>query len=95
MGTENTRKEIIELNGLTILIGMAIIANLFVVGIAYRWHGYQLFVIEKRHNIEYKKLLNAERSVKDEVVRLEGVKTWNDTAYVRALGKNVTSARPI
>ena len=86
--TSNGRKEIFRLNGLTILVGMAVIANLLVVGIAYRWHNYQFFVSEKEHNVEYRNLYRMERAVKDEVVRLEGVASWNETAYVRALGKN-------
>lgn len=85
-----SRKEIVQLNGLTILVGMAIVANLLVVGFMYRWHSHQLFKQNKIHNFAYTALVKIEHDLKNEVVDLEGVSTWNDTAYVRALGKSIT-----
>lgn len=80
------RKEIIQVNGLTILTVMALIANFLIVGFMYRWHSYELFKQEKIHNVEYTRLLGAEHDVKNEVVALEGASSWNETAYVRAQG---------
>ena len=85
------RKEIIQFNGLTILVGMVFVANFLVVGLVYRWHNYKLFMLEKKQNIEYTKLLGAEHRIKNEVVQLEDASSWNGTAYVRALGKNLNA----
>ena len=87
------RKEIIQLSGLTILVVMVLIANFLIVGFVYRWHQWKLFTIEKAHNIVYSQLIKKEHDVKDEVTKLEGASSWNDTAYVRALGKNLNTAQ--
>ncbi|MEK7118060.1 MAG: hypothetical protein AAB869_00430 [Patescibacteria group bacterium] len=79
----NRRKEVIQFSGLTILAVMALVANFLIVGFVYRWHNWKLFTLEKTHNIVYDELIQKEHEIKDEVVRLEGVSTWNDTAYVR------------
>ncbi len=80
----NERKEIIKLNGLTILVVMTIIANLLVVGFFYRFHHYQLFVEEKKHNIEMTELEGKqEHDLKNEIVKLEGVTSWSETQYAR------------
>lgn len=81
----NGRKEVIQVNGLTILLVMALLANFFVVGLVYRWHNYQVFLLEKKHSIEYAELLQKERNMKNEIIQLEGVSAWDDTEYVRSL----------
>lgn len=87
----NKRKEIIQLNGLTILVVMALMANSLIVGFVYRWHNWKLFTLEKAHNVVYAELIQKEHDMKDEVVRLEGVSAWNDTAYVHAHGKSLNA----
>lgn len=82
------RREIIQLNGLTILVVMALVANFLIVGFVYRWHQWKLFTLEKEHQIYYSKLLKKEHDIKDEIVKIEGVSTWNDTAYARAHKEN-------
>lgn len=77
------RKEIIQVNGLTILIVMGLMANFLIVGAVYRFHNYQLFVAEKKATVEYKLLLSKEHELKSEIILLEGVPTWNDTQYVK------------
>ena len=87
METEpNKRKEIIQLNGLTILIVMSIIANVLIVGFVYRFHHCKLFQVEKAHNIVATDLIKKEHDVKDEVTRLEGAPAWNETAYAQMHG---------
>ncbi len=88
----NERKEIVQLNGLTILVVMALIADFLIVGFMYRWHGHRLFAAEKIYHAEYSKLLDKEHDIKTEVVALEGAASWNETAYVRAIGKSFDTA---
>jgi hypothetical protein len=85
---ETKRKEVIQLNGLTILVVMALVADFLIVGFVYRFHQWKLFTMEKAHHKSYTVLLRQEHDVKDEVVRLEGVSVWNDTAYAKALGRS-------
>ena len=85
----NERKEIIQLNGLTILVGMAIIANCLIAGFLYRYHTYEVFVENKKRNQEMLIVDTQERKLKDEIIQLEGAPNWNETAYMH----NVGSAR--
>lgn len=82
------RKEIIQVSGLTILVVMVLVANFLIVGFVYRWHQWKLFMFEKAHGVTYTQLLQEGHDVKDDVTRLEGVSTWNDTAYVRVHGQS-------
>ena len=83
---QEERKEIIQLNGLTILMVMVLIANFLIVGFFYRWHHYQIFLEEKKHNSEMNELKDRkEHDLKNQIVALEGVKVWNDTAYMKNL----------
>lgn len=79
------RKEVLQVNGLTILIVMALLANFFIVGLVYRAHNYQLFVLEKKANYEHQLLLDKERGIKNEIVALEGASSWDETQYVKLL----------
>lgn len=83
--SEYQRKEIIKLDGLTILMGMALIANMLIVGFFYRYHGYQLYVEEKAHNLRMKELNSEAHQLKEDIIAIEGVKTWNDSAYSKLL----------
>lgn len=80
---DNERKEIIQLNGFTILGVMAVIANCLIVGFLYRYHTYEVFVENKKRNQEILLLDTQERQLKDEIVKLEGAPNWNETAYMR------------
>jgi len=77
----NERKEIIQLNGTTILIILAILANVFIVGIAYRYHEYRMFTVTRKMQQEYSQLLSRERAIKNEIVKLEGAANWKETMY--------------
>ena len=79
------RKEVIQVNGLTILVVMALLADLFIVGLVYRYHNYQLFLVEKENNAEYEGFLNEERGIKNEIVQEEGASSWNETEYMKSL----------
>ena len=79
------RKEVLQLNGLTILVVIALLANSLIVGFFYRWHSYQLFVQEKIHGVEYSALLKKQHDLHLEILMLEGVKTWNETGYMKNL----------
>ena len=80
------RKEVIQLNGLTILVVMALVANFLIVGFVYRFHQWKLFTIEKAHNRTHAELIDNEHAVKEAVTELEGARSWNDTAYMRIRG---------
>ena len=79
------RKEILQVNGLTILIVMALCANFLIVGMVYRFHNYQLFLVEKKANVESKLLLEKERGLKNEIIAIEGVPVWDDTQYMKLM----------
>lgn len=81
----NERKEILQVNGLTILLVIALIANFLIVGFVYKYHGYQLFVAEKTNNENHNRLLDKERELKNEIIALEGVSSWNETQYMKFL----------
>lgn len=84
---QHERKEIIQLNGLTILVVMALIANFLIVGFLYRYHEHQLFAEGKRHNAAMLDLQDhKEHALKNEIVALEGAPNWNATKYVHDLG---------
>lgn len=78
------RKEIIQVNGLSILIAMMLIGNLLTVGIIARYHKWQLVEQEKRDNRSFTKVLKEEHDLKLEIQRLEGAKNWVSTMYARA-----------
>ncbi len=89
---EQERKEIIQLNGLTIVVVMALIANFLVVGFLYRYHGHQHFLEEKRHNKAMVQLQDREEhGIKNEIIALEGAPNWNATKYVHDLGATKSS----
>lgn len=81
-----TRKEILQLNGLTILVAMVLVGDLLIVGLVFRFHQYKLFTFEKDRQTQYTELLKKEHDIKEEVAHLEGVSAWNDTTYVRLRG---------
>ena len=78
---QKERKEILQVNGVTILLIMALIANFLIVGFIYRWHGWQSFADAKRHNVEYTLLLRESHQLKQEIIAMEGRKTWTETAF--------------
>ncbi len=79
------RKEVLQLNGLTILVVITLIANFLIVGFFYRFHSYKLFMQEKRHGVEYTHLLKTQHDLHLEIAEMEGVKTWNETGYMKNL----------
>ena len=87
MTTQRTsgRKEIVQLNGVTILVVLVLIADFLIVGFIYRYHMHQLFLQAKIHDIEYTGLLKVQHDLHADIIKLEGVKTWDETEYVRAL----------
>ncbi len=82
---ENNRREIIQVNGVTILVVMALLGNLLVVGIIYRWHNYELFRAEKSQNILMRNLYQELRGLQLVIVEHEGAANWNETDYARTL----------
>ncbi len=79
------RKEVIQLNGLTVLVVVTLIANFLIVGFFYRLHSYKLFKQEKLHGVEYTRLLKTQHDLHLEIADMEGVKTWNETGYMKSL----------
>lgn len=75
------RKEIIQLSGTHILIGMALIGNLLVGAFMYRYHTLQLFRLEDRDLATFTAAQHAERDVKEDIRGLEHKKSWNETDY--------------
>lgn len=81
--TSNERKEIIQLNGTTMLVILALIADCLVVGFIYRWHSWQLFAEERRAQQEYGKLLKQERQLKQDIIKVEGAGSWASSSFQR------------
>ncbi len=71
------------MSGYHILAVMIIVGNLLVVGFMLRWHNAQRFIQEKRAAAVFTETLRKERELKEEIRKLEGAKTWNDTAYAK------------
>lgn len=82
---ENERREIIQVNGVTILVVMALLANLLVAGVMYRWHNYELFRAEKTQNVLMRDLYQELRNLQLIIVEHEGAANWNETEYARTL----------
>lgn len=83
--TSSGRKEIIQLSGVTILVVLVLIADFLIVGFIYRYHMHQLFLQAKIHDSEYTGLLKVQHDLHGDIIKLEGVKTWDETTYVRSL----------
>ena len=79
------RREIIQVDGVSILLIIALVANLLVVGFIYRWHGWQSFDDAKRHNVLYTQLLWESHQLKQEIITMEGVRTWTETEFYAIL----------
>ena len=80
----NERREVIQLNGITILAVMVIIANFLIVGFINRYHAHELFRENRVHDREYTQLLAEQHDLHIEIAKLEHVVSWNDTAYEKA-----------
>ena len=78
------RKEVIQLNGITILAVLVIIANFLMVGFIYRYHAHELFRENRVHDDEFTLLLAEQHNLHIEIQKLEHVVSWNDTAYEKA-----------
>jgi hypothetical protein len=76
------RKEIIQVNGAVVVIGMVIVANAFVVGIIDRFANFRYFSLVKAQVEERFVEIEKVRALKNEIVRLEGAPNWNATVYV-------------
>jgi hypothetical protein len=83
------RKEIIQLSGTHILIGMAILGNLLVAAFLYRYHSFALFRLEEQDLATFTAAQRAEREVKEDIRKLENKNSWNETTYAK---KNPWSA---
>ena len=79
------RKEVLKLNGLTILVVLTLIANFLIVGFFYRYHSYKLYKQEKSHGVQFTALLKTQHDLHLEITDMEGVKTWNETGYMKSL----------
>ncbi len=78
------RKEVIQLNGMTILAVLVIIANFLMMGFIYRYHAHELFRENRAHDQEYTLLLAEQHDLHIEIAKLEHVVSWSDTAYEKA-----------
>ena len=81
-----TRNEIIRVNGVIIVVVMALIGNLVVVGFGLWLHNIQLFRLEVLHENQDKELNASIHKAKVEIIALEGVDKWEKTGYVSKYG---------
>ena len=81
--SERERNEVLQLNGLTILLAIALIANCLIVGFVYRYHNHVDYAERKFHNERMKDLYAKERELKAEIIAQEGVKSWSETGFVK------------
>ncbi len=75
------RKEIIRLSGTHILVGMLVLGNLLVAAFIYRYHSFALFRLEEQDLATFTQAQRDERDVKEEIRKLEGKHSWNETTY--------------
>lgn len=77
------RKEIIQLSGTHILLGMMVMGNLLVAGFLLRYHSFALFRLEDRDLATFTAAQRAERDVKEDIRKLEHKLSWNETDYAK------------
>lgn len=77
------RKEIVFLSGRQILIVMLVIGNLMVVALMLRYHEMELFRLENADLNTFVSAQKKEHDVKEAIKQLDGVKSWNETAYAK------------
>jgi len=79
------RKELIVLDGITILFIVVIIINGVVLALFYRWHNSQVFKENLRNRAVYGELLAESRRMKNLLVDREGAESWEKSTYGKVL----------
>lgn len=82
---QTERKEVIQISGLSILVVMALVGDLVIAGLIFRWHQHEVFRSEKNQVAIMSDLLARERQLKNDIIEQEGVRTWNETSFVRSI----------
>jgi hypothetical protein len=80
----NERKEILVLDGMTILFIVMLVTNGVLAAMMYRWHNIEVFKENVLHREVYGELLKQSRELKNALVEREGALNWNDSASGRA-----------
>lgn len=78
-----SRKEIVFLSGVQILIIMVIIGNALVFGFFSRWHSQKVFKQADTDLYTFTQTQKKEHDIKEEIRILEEVKSWNETEYAK------------
>jgi hypothetical protein len=73
------RKEILVLDGLTILFIVTLVINGVLAALIYRWHSIQVFKENISHQKVYSDLLETAHNLKAEIIKREGAESWNDS----------------
>lgn len=76
------RKEILVIDGLTILIFCTFIMNVVAGALVWRWYEMEAFAQRKTDQDARAVILNDIRKIKIDIVEREGVANWNMTRYV-------------
>ncbi len=81
---ESERKEILVLDGMTILFIVMLVTNGVLAAMMYRWHNIEVFKENVLHREAYAELLKQSRDLKNSLVKREGAMNWNDSVSGRA-----------
>ncbi len=79
------RKELIVLDGLTILFIVMLVTNGVVLALLYRFHNTQVFRENVKNQKVYSDLLATVRELKNSIVESEGVEAWEKSSYSKIL----------
>lgn len=77
------RKEIVFLSGKQILAVMLIVGNALIIGFMMRYHSTQLFRQADNDLNTFTKAQKAEHDMKEDIIKLEGKKSWVETDYAK------------
>ncbi len=83
--SKQERKEILQINGVTMMFVMLLLGNFLVVGFFYRWNTHEVYIIKKQHNNHMTDLLRVQHDLHLEIVQLEGVDSWVNTQYMKTI----------
>lgn len=75
------RKELIVLDGLTILFIVMLVVNGVTLALLYRWHNTKVFQENFDNRVVYGDLLSESRRLKNIIVKNEGAESWEKSEY--------------
>ncbi len=65
-------------------MGATLVINILIVGYIYRYHQHELSMEQKTYYLRSSELDSTEHTLKQEIIALEGVQTWEDTGFTKS-----------